>query len=45
MFAISKKVTNKNILDEKENFLSKSKRQKADVFRPPLHFKLMNKSV
>ena len=45
MFAISKKVTNKNIIDEKENFLSKLSKQNADVFRAPLHFKLMNKSV
>ena len=45
MFAISKMVTNKNILDEKEKLFIKSKKQKTDAFRAPLHFKLMNKSV
>ena len=45
MLAISNMVTNKNILEEKENFLSKPKRQKkADAFRVPFHFNLMNKS-
>ena len=45
MLAISKMVTNKNILDEKEKLFIKSKKQKTDAFRAPLHFKLMNKSV
>ena len=45
MLAISKMVTNKNMLDEKEKLFIKSKKQKTDVFRAPLHFKLMNKSV